>query len=74
MASPVETVLEQWIHGKEIARREFEHGTVVVITQNLNEFTMLRAFTIGDRAEVSCDLSGVPADQLVRHLLERTNY
>lgn len=66
----IENALSGWIDGEVIARRDFESGTRIVVTQTEGgTYSMFRAFIIGGRAEVSADVQERTLGDVVAKLL-----
>lgn len=71
----IENALSGWTAGADVvAQKEFGGDTKVVVTREGDAFTVLRAFSIGDRADVSCDLREASAEEAIAHLLEKGAY
>jgi hypothetical protein len=57
-----------------VVSKDFNDDTEVMIVHNENGYSLLRAFVLGDRVEVSCDLQDVSAQDVMAHLLARADY
>lgn len=65
--------IDEWINkgATVIARHQFERlGAMLVVTQEGDEFSVFRFFTIGDRVECSLDVNSGTAAQAFQRLME----